>query len=142
MTPEAFVAALLAAVRESAKAEADYFADPPVPKPPAHLGRFSAWFRRLSAADRRVARQLIRYAAEGSLFGLLTYLDNLAALTDAGGTLELWWVGPRGRRVRLNDPDGELLTDLFNADAEPHYGLIRVNKDNDSGRVLGDDDAS
>ena len=119
MTPQAFVAALLTAVRESAKSEADYFASPPVAKPPAHLGRFSAWFQRLSAADRRVAREAIQYAAEGSLFLTLTHLDNLASLTDRGGELELWWVGPRGRRVRLNDPDRDLLTDLFNADAEP-----------------------
>ncbi len=114
MTPQVFVAALSAVARQSAESEAGYFADPPVAKPPAHLGRFSAWFRRLSAADQKVAREVIRYAAEGSLFRVLTHLDNLAALTDTGGGLELWWVGPRGRRVRLNDPDGDLLTDLFN----------------------------
>jgi hypothetical protein len=114
MTPEAFVDALLTSVRQSADAAAGYFAEPPVAKPPAHLGEFSAWFRGLSAADQDMAREVIRYAAEGSLFGLLTYLDNVAGLTDEQGTLELWFTAPDGARVRLNDPDGELLTDLFN----------------------------
>src|SRR5688572_20440080 len=99
MTPKAFVASLLASARESAEGAADYFAAPPVAKPPAHLGRFSAWFQRLSASDQEVAREVIQYAAEGSAFGLLTYHDNLASPTDAGGSLELWWVGPDGTRV-------------------------------------------
>ncbi len=114
MTPEAFVAALTAAVRQLASLSADYLAEPPSDHPPAHLARFSAWFRLLPPADQEIAREVIRYAAEGSLFGLLTYLDNIACLTDKGGAFELWYVAPGGERVRLNDPDGELLTDLFN----------------------------
>ena len=81
MTPETFVAALKASVRKGAESEVRYFARPPSPGPPPHLARFSAWYRRLSPPDRRVAREVIRYAAEGSLFGLLTYLDNIAFLT-------------------------------------------------------------
>jgi hypothetical protein len=73
----------------------------------------------VSPADQDVAREVIRYVAEGSLFGLLTYLDNIASLTDEGGTFELWHAEPDGSRVRLNNPDGELLTDLFNDRAEP-----------------------
>src|SRR5437763_1461972 len=77
MTPETFVAALKASVRKGAESEVKYFARPPSPDPPAHLARFSAWYRRLSPSDRKVAREVIRYAAEGSLFGLLTALDNM-----------------------------------------------------------------
>jgi hypothetical protein len=119
MTPEAFVTALAASVRKSAEGEADYFAAPPSERPLAHLARFSAWLRRLPRADQEVARDVIRYAAEGSLFGLLTYLDNIASLTDEGGTFELWHTAPNGTKVRLNDPDGEMLTDLFSNRAEP-----------------------
>jgi hypothetical protein len=114
MKPEAFVAALKQNVRSLAASEADYLADPPSPRPPEHLARFSAWFRRLSANDREVARDIICYAAEGSLFGLLTYLDNLASLPEQSGRFELWYVEGDGERVRLNDEDGELLSELFN----------------------------
>jgi hypothetical protein len=114
MIPETFGAALKASVREGADGEISYLAKPPSPNPPSHLARFSAWYRRLSAADRKVARDVIRYAAGGSLFDLLMHLDNLASLTDEGGTFELWHVGKRGKRTRLNDPDGELLSELFN----------------------------
>jgi hypothetical protein len=114
MTPETFVVALKTSVREGAESEVKYFARPPSSEPPMHLARFSAWYRRLSPSDRKVAREVIRYAAEGSLFGLLTYLDNKAFLTDKGGTFELWHVSKRGKRTRLNDPDGQLLIELFN----------------------------
>jgi hypothetical protein len=118
MTPDAFVAALAASVRRSAEREADYLAGPPSDRPPAHLAQFSTWFQRLPLADQAVARDVIRYAAEGSLFVLLTYLDNIASLTDRGGAFELWYTARDGARVRLNSPDGDLLTDLFN-NAQP-----------------------
>jgi hypothetical protein len=114
MTPETFVTALKAEVRETAESEAKYYARPPSSNPPKHLARFSAWYRRLSPSNRKVAREVMWFAAEGSLFTLLTYLDNLALPTDEGGTLEVWHVSKRGKRTRLNDPDGEMLSDLFN----------------------------
>jgi hypothetical protein len=119
MTPETFVAFLRAAVRKGTEHEAKYYARPPSPNPPAHLDRFSKWYRRLSPSDRRIAREVMRYSAEGSLLSLLTYLDNIASLTDEGGTFELWHVGKRSKRTRLNDPDGQLLNELFNNVAEP-----------------------
>lgn len=114
MTPAAFVTALAASVRQSAVAEADYFAAPQSKHPPDHLARFAAWFQKLSPTDQDVAREALLFVAEGSLFGLLTYLDNTTFLTDEGGEFELWHTAPDGSRVRLNDPDGDLLTDLFN----------------------------
>jgi hypothetical protein len=130
MTPETFVAALRAAVRKDAESEAKYYARPPSPNPPAHLARFSAWYRRLSPSDRRIAREVIRYSAEGSSFGLLTYLDNIAFLSPEGGTFELWHVGKRGRRTRLNDPDGQPLNELFNNVPEP---VAQTDGDRDIG---------
>src|SRR5262245_4843890 len=114
MTPETFVAALKESVREGADSEIRYYARPPSPNPPTHLARFSTWYRRLTSSDRKVARDAIRYAADGSLFDLLTFLDNIASLTEEEGTFELWHVSKRGKRTRLNNPDGDLLTDLFN----------------------------
>ncbi|MBX9626294.1 MAG: hypothetical protein K2X82_21020 [Gemmataceae bacterium] len=119
MTPERFVSALVESVRHQAAAEADYLAAPPSPRPPDHLARFAAWFRGLTPDAQATAREVIRYAAEGALFGVLTYLDNLASFTAGGGTLELWHATAGGGRVRLNDPDGELLTDLFNSTGGP-----------------------
>lgn len=119
MTPKSFVTALVASVRQSAEGEADYFAAPQSNRPPDHLTQFATWFQRLSPADQGVAREVMQYVAEGSLFGLFTYLDNISFLTDEGGTLELWHTSQGGSSVRLNDPDGELLTDLFNDRAEP-----------------------
>ena len=114
MTPHAFVAALKESVRKAAASEAECSAAPLTAKPTEHLSRFSAWFRQLTPNDQEIAREVIQFSAEGSLFGLLTYLDNIASLTEEGGVFELWHVGEGGERIRLNDPDGELLTDLFN----------------------------
>ena len=114
MTPRAFVKALKRDAKNTSKSEVDYYAKPESTSPPEHLARFSSWFLRLPKADQTVAREAIRYACEGSLFGLLTYLDNIASLTDENGNFELWFVGENGKRTRLNDPDGDLLTDLFN----------------------------
>lgn len=80
MTPEAFVAALKRSVDNCAISDADYLADPPSQSPPEHFARFSAWFRKLSADDQEVACELIRYSAGGSLYLLLTYLDNVCSL--------------------------------------------------------------
>jgi hypothetical protein len=96
MTPESFVTSLAASVRQSANGEAEYLDAPQSNRPPAHLARFSAWFRRPPPADQDVAREVICYIAEGSLFGLLTYLDNIASLTIKGGTFELSHIAPDG----------------------------------------------
>lgn len=111
MTPQAFIEALKKHVREAAASEVDYYASPPVSHPPEHLGRFSEWFRQLSVPDQSMVREIVAYA---HLFGLLMYLDNLATLTDDAGQLELWYVSENGDRMWLNDPNGEMLQDLFN----------------------------
>ena len=69
--------------------------------------------------------------AEAKAAGLKTRADRLRAFQD----------------IELESRNGSTYDEYFGYDdsldrVEPHYGLIRVNKDNDSGRVLGDDDAS
>ena len=114
MTPEEFVNAIKQSMRDGAAREIDYYANPPVANPPGHLGQFSTWFRKLSAADQAIVRDIVEYAHEGALFQVLMYLDNSAKLTDENGELELWYTNENGDRARLNDPDGEMLQDLFN----------------------------
>lgn len=114
MTPETFVEALASSVRQGASSEADYFAVPTTNRPPPHLAQFSNWFRKLSPLDQVTARKVIKYAADGCLFRLLTYLDNISSLTQQDGLLELWYAAADGTRLRLNDPSGEMLTDIFN----------------------------
>jgi len=109
-----FVTALKKAVRDGAEQEAEYLASPPSSRPPAHLARFASWVQGLTDADRAELRDLLRYVAEGGLFAALTYLDNLATLTHEGGRFELWFAPENGERILLNDPDGDLLKDLFN----------------------------
>lgn len=109
-----FVAALKKAVRDGAEHEVEYLRSPPSSRLPAHLAHFASWVQGLSDADRAELRDLLRYVAEGGLFAALTHLDNLASLTHEGGRFELWFASEDGDRILLNDPDGDLLIDLFN----------------------------
>ncbi len=60
-----------------------------------------------------MVRTAIQYAADGSLFTLLSVIDGVASVTDEPGALELYHVHD-GTRSRLNDPDGDFLYDIFN----------------------------
>lgn len=113
MRPVDFVAALKQLVRQQAADAVAYVADPPVPDPPAHLGEFSRWWQGLDHAQRETARQLLQYVAEGSLFNLLNVLDDVLSLPGHPGSFELFYVLAESR-TRLNDPEGDLLYDLFN----------------------------
>lgn len=114
MTPENFVTELKADVRSEVESTIEYLANPPVKNPPDHLGVLSRWYRKLSDEDKEVARIAMEYAAEGSLFGLLNVLDGVDDLpSSAGGKLELYYV-EGDRKVRLNDPEGDFLHDIFN----------------------------
>jgi hypothetical protein len=115
MTPEEFVVALKEITRTGASSTADYFSNPPVPKPPQHMGEFTELWRALEPAQRDVLRDLMTYVAEGALFELLNVLDGINSLDNPDGSrLELRWIAPDGRTVLLNEPEGEFLYDIFN----------------------------
>lgn len=114
MTPQAFILALRKQVADSTASEINYYRNPPSKNPPEHLNRFSQWFNRLSEADKEIVAELVSYAKEGELFSLLTYFDHLAFLAGQRGKFELFHVDEGGNRTRLNEPDRELLTDIFN----------------------------
>ena len=114
MTPREFVAALKRSVRQGAAGTIDYISCPPVTDPPNHLGEFSRWFQGLTEGQRATAARLVEYAAEGSLFDLLTVLDNITSLDgQRPGRFELFHVESDSRTL-LNDAEGDLLYDLFN----------------------------
>ena len=113
MTPLEFVTELKRMVRDLSSSTRVYLEKPPVPQPPGHLGEFARWYQGLSEDQKEMAAMLMEYVAEGSLFGLLNVLDNITTLGNQQGRLELFHVEGESR-TRLNEPDGDLLYDLFN----------------------------
>ncbi len=109
-----FVAALKKSVREGVDHEVDLLETRDSPRGPVHLIRFANWIQGLSAADREVLRELLHFTAEGSLFLVLTLLDNLVDLTAERVRFELWAIAENGGRGQINDPDGDMLCDIFN----------------------------
>jgi len=114
MTSSDFVSGLKAAIREGVDFEIKYLDNPPSSNPPEHLRRFALWFQRLSSYDKTCVEELLLYVAEGGLFRLLTYLDNIGDLRGGRGRFELWYFDENGGKVLLNDPGGDLLNELFN----------------------------
>ena len=114
MTPQDFVLALKTQAAKAAASEVDYYKNLPSKNPPEHLKRFAQWFDRLAESDKETAADLIRYAKEGEVFSLLTYIDNLSFLSGERGRFELFHVDNDGNRTLLNEPEGDLLTDIFN----------------------------
>lgn len=115
MTPYDFVAALKNSVQHGVDYELQQLSNPILPDAPEHLARFAEFIQRLSPADKEITHDLLRFIAEGSLFRVLVCLDNMSRISDKQGEFELWHVNADGDKVRLNDADGDLLNDLFNA---------------------------
>ena len=114
MSPGEFVADLKRSTAESVDGLLQYVSNPPVADPHEHLGKFAELIRSLSGDQRRTMADLLQYAAEGSLFDLLGYLDNTATLRSSpSGQFELWHVDGE-QQTMLNAPDGPLLQDEFN----------------------------
>jgi hypothetical protein len=113
LTQDSFVAALKSHVRESVDSTIEYLCDPPGFKPPEPLASLSRWFRTLKPDDQNMVRTAMEYAADGSLFGVLSLLDGVSKLEGVPGSLELYYVH-ENERYRLNESDGGLLYDNFN----------------------------
>lgn len=113
MTPRTLVEDLKALVADEVETELNTFENPGE-QPPQHLKRFAQWYLDLADHDREIVGEAMRYSAEGALFTLLTVLEEAGSFSEENGALELWYVAPDKSRARLNDPDQEPLTDLFN----------------------------
>ena len=60
-----------------------------------------------------MVRTAMEYAADGSLFGVLSLLDGVSSLKGVPGSLELFYCH-ENVRLRLNDEEGDFLHDHFN----------------------------
>lgn len=112
-TPVQFVVSLKADTRASVESTIEYLRASSARKPPEPLQSLGLWFRGLGAEDQAMVRTAMTYAAEGSLFGVLSVLDGVSSARGVPGQYELYHVSD-GSRTRLNDPDGDFLHDLFN----------------------------
>ncbi len=111
--PLQFVGALKAETRRSVEGTIKYMQAPEGRGPSEPLRSLGQWYRGLSPENQALVRAAMNYAAEGSLFRLLSVFDNVAFAGDIRGHYELYHVGET-HKTRLNNPDGDFLYDLFN----------------------------
>lgn len=94
---------------------------PPGRGPSKRLVTLSRWFNQLAAEDQECVRLVVQMSAGQAIFGMLTVLDGVKSIRDAGeqpGKLELRY-NTEGQSFLLNSPTGELLHDLFNYEVPP-----------------------
>lgn len=114
MTPEDFVRAIEASVRDSAiKSTMANLQTPPASRP--EFLRISQWYQSMSISEREMIELIVRRAANFATFGFLVVLDGdrpIEAATEKGN-LELSYVRDNVP-IRLNDArkDGAL-HDMF-----------------------------
>jgi hypothetical protein len=116
MTNDDFVEAVERIVADSAVRSATALLEgAPGVAPSDVVADISRWYSGLGSADKDRLLQVVRYAIDQSVFGFLCVLDGVRAIeaNPNKGALELHYVSSGGR-VRLNDPKGEFLHDLFN----------------------------
>ena len=83
-------------------------------RPSPQLVALSQWFNQLPEADKQKVRSAIELAARQSIFGMFAVLDGVRQVedTERKGTLELRYLKD-GQSQLLNDPNAELLHDIF-----------------------------
>jgi hypothetical protein len=115
VTPEEFVSAIDLYVRDPAvESTISALTKPAGRRPRAHIKAVSEWYNGLSAEDAARVRQVIRLAADSSLFSLLVVLDGGSVIDDEKGEFALLYNGKR-----LNPPTmdlHDLLTTPWNSD--------------------------
>jgi hypothetical protein len=122
MTSEEFITRIRKAVYEPAiQGSLLLLQKPPGRRPQQAVVELSQWFNRASPGDKERIREVIQLAVRASVFGMLTVLDGVAAIREAGeerGTLELRYI-TEGHSVLLNDPTSDFLHDLFAEQVPP-----------------------
>ena len=88
---------------------------PPGRKPKELLVRQSEWYNALSEDDKAMVNSLIVEGIESATFHTLCIFDGVSFLEDTPekGVFELYFVKD-GKRTLLNNPEEELLHDIFN----------------------------
>lgn len=78
--------------------------------PPGALRDGSVWYNNLSERDAAQVNDVIRFAANAALIGLLSVLDGARKVDDQNGRFELLYLG--NEQTLLNPPSVDL-HDLF-----------------------------
>ena len=91
--------------------------NPPGRSPSKELVGLSDWYKSLHIADKENLHEIIKLAAQHSVFGMLCVIDGVRQIesTYDKGELVLEF-HKNGEKIRLNDPNGEYLHDIFNSD--------------------------
>jgi hypothetical protein len=122
MTSEEFVRRIRLAVYEPAiEGCLSLLEKPPGRRPAESIVALSQWYNQLPPDDKERVRATIQMGVGKAVFGMLTVLDGVRAIREAGeetGTLELRYI-TGGRSILINDPTGEFLHDLFNEQVPP-----------------------
>jgi hypothetical protein len=116
MTSEEFIRRIRIAVYDSSvEGTFSLLEKPPCRRPAPALIALSQWFNQLPFDEKEHIEATIRLAVRNAIFGMLTVLDGVRSIREAGeevGSLELRYNLDRQSDL-LNDPTGEFLHDLF-----------------------------
>lgn len=115
MTGEEFTRRIRQAVYESSiEGVVGLLRSPSGRRPSQTLLALSQWFNQLPAAEQERIRATIQLAVRQAVIGMLTVLDGVRSISDAGerGKLELRY-NTEEKSILLNDPAGKPLHDYF-----------------------------
>jgi len=118
MTPDSFVSALKAEVRDAAAVDTiTQIRTPSGRRPSDEIRNLSSWFNQLSEADQNAVAKVAEMTAHSAVFGLLCVLDGVRVIEGDGetGEFELNYEAAEQQKVRLNPPTGDMLHDILNA---------------------------
>jgi hypothetical protein len=99
-------------------------------KPYQKLKKLSAWFNALPGSDKTQAMEVIRLSVHASIFRMLCVLDGVTAIksTSHKGEINLTFIKD-GKHTRLNDPEAEMLHDIYQSQAQVEVFGKEPNKD-------------
>jgi hypothetical protein len=116
MTSAEFIRRIQIAVYESSiDGTVSLLEKPPGRRPSPSLVALSQWYNNLPSSDKERVRASIQLAVRTAVFGILTVLDGVRSIREAGeekGSLNLRYTAGT-ESVLLNSPDSELLHDIF-----------------------------
>ena len=115
MNAENFVIALKSKLLSLLPGISKNLIHPPGRKPKELLVKQSEWYNALSENDKTMVNSLIVKGIESAAFHTLCIFDGVSFLEDTPekGVFELYFVKD-GKRTLLNNPEEELLHDIFN----------------------------
>jgi hypothetical protein len=92
----------------------EQFVKPSGRSPDPDLLRISKWWNGLSEHDQNMAREIMQYAADSAIFGVLTMLDEVGSIGGQIRKFRLICTDEEGT-VDLAEKKGEMLHDLYNS---------------------------